>query len=341
MSQAVVRVTTPSRLHFGMFSFGQAGVRQFGGVGAMIAEPGIRLKITAADRIDATGPLARRAAEFARGAIAALRLPPTFGCRIEIESAPRDHIGLGTGTQLGLAIAAGINALFSLAPLLPEDLARIAGRCQRSSIGTHGFAVGGLLVEAGKHAGEQSATSLADGTRSVPATFRQISPLVARVELPAEWRFLLLVPKTASGLFGEDERLAFAHIPAVPLAITEALAREALLNLLPAALEGDFAEFSRSLCRYGMSAGNCFASQQHKAFLDRRTAELAESVRRLGVEGVGQSSWGPTLFAAVPDEAAGHYLRARLAAATDLSDYDCLVTRPDNAGAQTDIQRLD
>jgi beta-RFAP synthase len=324
-----------------MFSFGQAGVRQFGGVGAMIAEPGIRLKITAADRVDASGPLARRAAEFARTAIAALRLPPTFGCRIETESAPREHVGLGTGTQLGLAIAAAINALFSLAPLLPEDLARIAGRCQRSSIGTHGFAVGGLLVEAGRQVAEQGATKGADGTRSAPATLGQVSPLVARVELPAEWRFLLLVPKTATGLFGEDERRAFARIPPVPLAVTEALAREALLNLVPAAIEGDFVEFSRSLGRYGQLAGNCFASQQHGAFLDRRTAELAESVRRLGAEGVGQSSWGPTLFAAVPDETSGHDLQARLAVDTDLSDYDCLVSRPDNAGAQIDIQRLD
>ncbi|HEV2973194.1 MAG TPA: beta-ribofuranosylaminobenzene 5'-phosphate synthase family protein [Pirellulales bacterium] len=341
MSQAVVRVTAPSRLHFGMFSFGQAGVRQFGGVGAMIAEPGIRLQITAADRVDATGPLARRGAEFARTAMAALRLPPTIGCRIEIESAPREHIGLGTGTQLGLAIAAGINALFSLAPILPEELARIAGRCQRSSIGTHGFAVGGLLVEAGRYAEKETATIAADGTRIVPATFGQISPLVARVELPAVWRFLLLVPKTATGLFGEQERRAFARIPPVPIAVTEALSREALLNLVPAAIEGEFTEFSRSLGRYGQLAGSCFASLQHGAFLDHRTAELADLIRRLGLEGVGQSSWGPTLFAAVPDEAAGHDLRARLAAATDLRDFDCVVARPDNSGAQIDIERFD
>ncbi len=45
-----IRVTTPSRLHFGMFSFGRAETRQFGGVGAMISAPGIRLTVRPAQR---------------------------------------------------------------------------------------------------------------------------------------------------------------------------------------------------------------------------------------------------------------------------------------------------
>ena len=328
MSQAIVRVTTPSRLHFGMLSFGHADVRQFGGAGLMLAEPGIRLSITAADRIDAIGPLAERAADFAKRVLAAMPPPRPAGCRIEIGSAPREHIGLGTGTQLGLAIAAGIDALVSATAMaatttttaaMPFELARRAGRGRRSSIGTLGFAVGGLLVEAGKRTAEEE------------------SPLVARAELPAAWRFLLLLPKRASGLFGAAEREAFARIPPVPTAVTDALSRELLLYLLPAVAAADFAEFGRSLHRYGQLAGACFAPVQAGPFLDRRTAAVAATIGDLGVAGVGQSSWGPLLFAAVPNEAAGHDLAAQLAAATDLSDYDMRVARPDNAGARIEI----
>ena len=321
MPPNAVQVTTPSRLHFGMLSFGQSRVRQFGGIGLMIAEPRIRLQLTAADRIEAFGPLADRAVQFARRMSENLGLAHSTGCRIEVEFGPREHVGLGTGTQLGLAIAAGLRALHSLPPASPADLAQLAGRCQRSSIGTHGFARGGLLVEAGER------------------TAGEPSPLVARVELPDGWRFLLLVPKRATGLSGEAERAAFARIPPIPSAVTDTLAREALINLLPAAIEGDFVEFSRSLYRYGTTAGECFAAHQHGAFLDQRTAELAELIRGLGAEGVGQSSWGPTLFAAVPSETAGHELAGCLAAATDLGDYDCLVVRPDNAGAKVDVRR--
>ena len=127
MSPTIVQVTTPSRLHFGMFSFGQQGVRQFGGVGLMIAEPVFRLRITASEPVESTGPLASRRRRIARRVIAAMHLPPGAGCRIAIETAPREHIGLGTGTQLGLAVAVGIQTLYSLAPLSPADLARLAG----------------------------------------------------------------------------------------------------------------------------------------------------------------------------------------------------------------------
>jgi beta-ribofuranosylaminobenzene 5'-phosphate synthase len=344
MSQTIVRVSAPSRLHFGMLSFGQSGARQFGGVGLMIAEPGIRLRITPADRIECSGPLTERAEVFARRVLETLRGTARreqwhwAGCRIEIDSAPREHIGLGTGTQLGLAIAAGISSLAGSPALSAAALARLAGRGERSSIGTHGFAVGGLLIEAGKYAAAERSELGADGTRSVPAT---LSSLVARIEIPADWRFLLLMPKTATGLFGKEERETFARIPPVPVAVTEALSREVLLNLLPAASEANFTEFSRSLYRYGRIAGECFASHQHGAFLNGRTAELVETIRALGGEGVGQSSWGPTLFVAMPDQAAGHDLAARLATAHDLSDYDKLVVRPNNTGAQANVERID
>ncbi|HKD38332.1 MAG TPA: beta-ribofuranosylaminobenzene 5'-phosphate synthase family protein [Pirellulales bacterium] len=315
MSATEVRVKTASRLHFGMFSFGQSGIRQFGGVGLMIDEPAIRLRISPAERIEATGPLADRAVKFARHIIGECATPDPPGVRIEIEAAPREHVGLGSGTQLGLAVAAGIAALHSTEPLPIAKLARLAGRCGRSAIGTHGFAVGGMLVEAGRHRPEE------------------LSPLVARIDLPAEWRFLLLVPKIAIGLYGAAEREAFARIPPVPISTTERLTRDALRHMLPAAIEGDFDEFSRSLFRYGTTAGECFASQQHGTFLDSCTAALAATIRRLGCEGVGQSSWGPTLFAAVRSETSAFELAANLKVATDLSNYDALVVQPRNRGA--------
>jgi predicted sugar kinase len=258
-----------------------------------------------------------------------------------------------------LAIAAGISAVFGAPAPSPLKFARLAGRAERSSIGTYGFAAGGLLVEAGKfvhdvaglqtepHSATEGLPSTAEDLRSEPYHGREImtqhgetmtqhafSPLIARIELPADWRFLLLIPKTAKGLFGNEEREAFARIPPVPLSATEALSREALMNLLPAAIEADFTEFSRSLYRYGRIAGECFASQQHGAFIDRRTAELVDAIRSTGGEGVGQSSWGPTVFVAVAGQDAAHELAARLRSAHDLSDYDTLIARPNNTGAR-------
>ena len=57
-----IEITTPSRLHFGMFSFGRTDVRQFGGVGVMIDQPGVHLRITPAVKFAAMGSMQQRTA---------------------------------------------------------------------------------------------------------------------------------------------------------------------------------------------------------------------------------------------------------------------------------------
>src|SRR5215813_718317 len=106
MSYPLVEVTAPSRLHFGMFSFGQASARQFGGVGAMVDAPGLRLRVWPAERFWAEGPLAQRVEALAARLISAGQLTRPPDCRIEVVGAPPEHIGLGTGTQLALAVVA-------------------------------------------------------------------------------------------------------------------------------------------------------------------------------------------------------------------------------------------
>ena len=56
-SAKIVEVVTPSRLHFGMFSFGRDEARQYGGVGMMIVRPGVRLRFSPAGvfRVNGTG----------------------------------------------------------------------------------------------------------------------------------------------------------------------------------------------------------------------------------------------------------------------------------------------
>src|SRR5262245_48972927 len=146
----VVQVTAPSRLHFGLWSLAGAGGRQFGGAGAMIEQPGLQLKATfATERMGqqgaATAPslLAKRATEFAhQWSTFHHRRASDF--RVEIEASPPEHVGLGTGTQLGLAVAAGLSALCDLPAQTPQELALSVGRGLRSAVGTYGFAMGGL-----------------------------------------------------------------------------------------------------------------------------------------------------------------------------------------------------
>jgi beta-RFAP synthase len=286
MIRSGVEVAAPSRLHFGMFSFGRTDTRQFGGVGLMVERPGLRLRIEAADHFDVLGPLGQRARSVVARLLEAWSLGEPPGCRIEILSAPPEHAGLGTGTQLALAVAAGLNAWRGGQPLDAERLARLTGRGERSAIGTHGFLQGGLLVEAGKLPGET------------------LSPLERRLALPRDWRVVLIWPRMLRGLSGEAERRAFCELPPVPPETSHALRREVATEMVPAAELGDFERFSQSVYRFGVAAGQCFAPLQCGPFGSARIARLVEAIRASGVAGVGQSSWGPTVFALLADEAA-------------------------------------
>ncbi len=309
-SVSEVRVTAPSRLHFGLLSFGHPTGRQFGGIGLMIDRPAVRIRITSALRFEMDAPvpdaadaesqhderavLAGRVREFAERWTRFHGWPELPACRILIESAPPQHVGLGTGTQLALSVAAGLNAMYAIPQAAPIDLAMSVGRGLRSAVGTYGFVQGGMIVERGKLPGEP------------------IAPLDCRLALPAEWRVVLIRPEISGGLSGPDEQQAFAKLPAVPIDTTQRLIDEIRLVMVPAAARGDFDSFSESVYRYGRLAGQCFAPIQGGPYNGPHLARLVDTIRTLGVRGVGQSSWGPTLFALQPDQQAAQRFQDRL-----------------------------
>ena len=160
----MIRVQTGSRLHFGLFSLPSENVgpwpnqegepklprRNFGGVGLMIARPGIELTVERGREWSASGPLAARALGFARAYARVLQTFDAF--QIHVHSAASEHCGLGTGTQLGMAVSKAVHVLIKQCDILQEDLALAIGRGQRSAVGIHGFRAGGFLIEGGRRA---------------------------------------------------------------------------------------------------------------------------------------------------------------------------------------------
>jgi beta-ribofuranosylaminobenzene 5'-phosphate synthase len=312
---SIIEVTAPSRLHFGLLSFGQSGTRQFGGAGLMVDQPGLRLRVSAASEFVAVGELSARATAVVEHWARLARLPRLPECRVEILESPGEHLGLGTGTQLALSVVAGIQAFRGGPPLVPTVLATLAGRGARSAIGTYGFCHGGLLVETGK-LGKQL-----------------LAPLERRVEIPTAWRFVLVHASEQPGLSGADEHVAFDDLPPVPRATTARLLDELSQELLPAVVTADFERFAASLYRYGHTAGMCFAPKQGGPFASPRIAQLVEEIRQGGAAGVAQSSWGPTLFVAQPSAAAAAAFVASLQSLLAPADR-VTIAEPNNLGAR-------
>ncbi|MDB5385989.1 MAG: hypothetical protein JWM11_1635, partial [Planctomycetaceae bacterium] len=298
-----VIVTTGARLHFGLLAHAPNAPRRFGGVGLMVEQPGFQVSATrlpssantdCAAVDEYVGPTAwmPRVMDIARRCREVdLRQdnPGQAGVSWQLDSVIPAHVGLGSGTQLGLAVAqawvAIQNILHSNAPGLDStSLARLAGRGLRSALGIHGFHNGGLLVEAGKRSSDQ------------------ISPVVARVDFPADWRIVLISPPNERGLSGTAEIAAFASLQPMSDAVSAALCRTVLLELLPAVHEADFDACSEALFQFGWLIGEYFAPAQGGVFASPRMATLVDWLRQRGIAGVGQSSWGPLLFALCPDE---------------------------------------
>jgi len=266
-----------------------------------------------------------------RALVSAQRFAGTFPAgvlsprRLVVERAPPEHAGLGTGTQLGLAVARALASAAGRPDLDAVELARRVGRGERSALGVHGFAVGGFLVEAGKCASEA------------------VAPLVARMEFPDSWRVVLARPPGPSGLHGTAERQAFEQLEDLGRseAQTDALCRLILLNLLPALAEQDLTGFGDSLHEFNARAGESFAAIQGGRYASPRVAELVSFLRREGIRGVGQSSWGPAVFAVTEDEEQAHALVGRLCARFPFRDGDVFVTRACNNGASVEENRED
>lgn len=318
-----VEIVAFGRLHFGMLSAGE-GAQRFGGLGTMVAPPCLHVRIGWAERLECVGLLARRVRQIVRqGFLVDARPGGDAGaaCRIEVLDAPPLHVGLGTGTQLAMAVAAGLHAWAGGTPLDAFQLAQRTGRGLRSAVGVYGFVHGGLLFDAGKTEGEESSAS------------------VTRVELPVPWRFVVICPQGVRGLSGAAEQRAFAHLPPVPLERTRKLYHLARHTLLPAAAAGAFDEFSEALYQFNSLSGLNFAAVQGGPFARGRPAALVRWVRSQGIKGVGQSSWGPVLFALLPDEAAAADLRAAIRRLPDSAALDLWIAAPANCGARIEVRQ--
>ncbi|MBN9517097.1 beta-RFAP synthase [bacterium] len=279
----MTRVTAPSRLHFGLFHVpggaDAAPARAFGGVGLMIDLPGVVVSARPADSWRFEGASASRAQVFAHRFIAGQ--PDPRPLHVLVERTPPEHVGLGVGTQLGLAVAKALAVEAGEPDLTAPELALRVGRGERSAIGVHGFDRGGLIVEPGKAPGEA------------------LSPLLTRVLLPDTWRVAVFTPNVGAHWHGGREREAFAHAGAVPRppGLTDALCRIALLGMLPAAVAGDLDGFGEAVFEFNRRAGEPFAESQGGAYAAPEVEAVVTAVRARGVTGVGQSSWGPSVFA--------------------------------------------
>jgi beta-RFAP synthase len=180
-------------------------------------------------------------------------------------------LGVGLARLLGLAADAGA-------------VVRVLERGARSGIGLGAFLTGGFLVDGGR------------GAAAEPP------PIISRLAFPETWRLLLICDGSGPGLSGEAERAAFRALPPFPADDAAHLCRLTLMRLLPAIAEADLQVAGLALGELQRVVGDHFAPAQGARFTSPGVAAALGWIEAQGYAGVGQSSWGPTGFALLPDD---------------------------------------
>lgn len=276
-----VHIRAPARLHMGFLDMNAGMGRRFGSLGTGVQEIATELSAVRAETVSAEGPAAERAIRLAKKILAHLGVDG--GAHIMVREAIPAHAGLGSGTQLGLAVGSALARLYGV-DLPVAALARLTGRGRRSGVGIGTFSLGGFVVDAGRGAGT-----------GVP-------PVVARVPVPESWRLMLVLDPARRGLSGARESEAFTRLGAMPEATAGELCRLTLMCVLPALVEDDCRAFGSAITRIQQLVGDYFAGAQDGAFSSPLVAQALELLAGSGAAGGGQSSWGPTGFAVFASE---------------------------------------
>ncbi|HEY7986236.1 MAG TPA: GHMP kinase, partial [Methylophilaceae bacterium] len=135
-----VSVKVSARLHLGFIDMHGGLGRRFGSIGLALDSPSAEVVATAHSDFTAEGAWAERVVQYAQDF--AQKAGIIGGAHFSVQGSIPRHAGLGSGTQMGLAVGSLLSALYGLG-LTVQQIAAITERGARSGIGIGAFESGG------------------------------------------------------------------------------------------------------------------------------------------------------------------------------------------------------
>lgn len=314
-------VSIPARLHLGFLDLDGGLGRRFGSIGVAISSLKTRIAIEPAPATRISGPESDRVARYLDAMQRDLGLDGAY--RVDVLDVVPAHSGLGSGTQLALAVAAGVRRLHDLPLDVVADATRLE-RGARSGVGIGLFEHGGLVVDGGR------------GPTAAPA------PVIVHMPFPDDWRILVILDPSRQGKHGADELAAFEALPRFAAATAAHLCRLVLMKALPGLAEHDLAAFGSAIAEMQKLLGDHYAPAQGGArFMSPDVGAVVDALADAGAVGIGQSSWGPTGFAFVPAAADAERLAAVARGHPGARGLDIRICAGLNQGAEVIAQATD
>jgi beta-ribofuranosylaminobenzene 5'-phosphate synthase len=312
-----MRVSAPSRLHFGIIDMrGDIG-RLHGSAGVAIETPRLVFEVEDAGETVIKGVRSGRAQVIIDKVLRDHGV--NGGVHLDVQSDIPEHMGFGSGTQLSIALGTALNSLFDLG-MSYEEIVVGLGRGRRSGIGTHSFLHGGFIVDGG-HA--------VDAPETIP-------PLIHRSEVPDDWFFVVCAPEINSGFSGKKESDAFKNLESPPVDMIARVSRLVLMQMIPSILEKNIALFGDAVTKLDTIFGDYWATMQGGTYSHPRIESCVNHMLQHGAYGAGQSSWGPALYGLVDGKAQARELSDEMDQFINegKNSGTVFITGADNKGAQ-------
>jgi len=276
----MIEVVTPSRLHITLIDLSGSLGRIDGSVGLALDFPSVKIKAREDAKLSVSGSTTFEE-RIKRAASAIMTQHEVSGVAIEVVDEYPAHVGLGSGTQVALAVGTAISELYGLR-LTPTAVARLTGRGGTSGIGVAAYERGGFIIDGGHKGKTQFLPSSASGKYEPP-------PILARHDFP-DWTIVLAVPDL-HGASDEREIDIFRQQCPLPLTEVQELCHVLLMEMLPAVVEQDIESFGHSIDRV-----QTLGFKRRELELQPFCAGLVQFMRENGALGAGMSSFGPAVY---------------------------------------------
>jgi len=317
-----VVIETPSRIHLTLTDLTGASGRVDGGAGITLDEPGILIEAERGNELSVEGENPDRARAAAQAVMGRFGLG---GARLTIREDYKMHVGLGRGTQIGIAAGKALCELYHK-KVSVREIARTINRGGTSGIGTAAFDMGGFIIDGGhtfgpgKEKTDFRPSSVSSGIR--PAR------VIAHHYFPQDWKILLAIPEVPRGAHGQQEVDIFKRYCPVPPAEVHELCYQILVRMLPSVVEEDLDEFGAAINRVQeIGFKRIEVMLQHPL-----VRSLMEEMRAAGAACTGLSSFGPTVFAITDTQARDIESAAHDAMRPEGGEV--MITRARNEGAR-------
>jgi len=304
----LVGVRTGCRIHLGIIDLEGGLGRLYGSLGLAVENPELSLEARLSEENilecpDEIKPVIKNVLN-------------ELGCSADIRVLSHIplHKGLGATTQTTLATATAVSKLHNL-NLTPDEIADRFNRGKISRIGIEAFNRGGFIINAPvKHHQRSSKTIL-------------------RVNFPEKWHIILAIPDQKKGYDEKTEERIFQNFPKPPPIYAEKISRILLVSLIPALMDEDLTEFGYAVEEIQRMMGEQFKPVQGDIFTHESSKRIATLLKESGLVGIGQSSWGPTVYGFTDSKKRAELSLKALRENLEKEHVKVILTRGRNEGA--------